>query len=381
MATSNIYGTTGMLFQMDANDFDPFQTYSLPNTWTTDATRASTASNPYSSLSYTSPGDFQSYNGWSNWNAADKTYRNQYADNGYSLDTAKSFYTQPSNGDWAAYQDALTQPGVTAANQAYDKAKKQLEEWSAGSGLYGSSIMANQATQSVLQPYMDALSVNAANAAAKRYETQDASSQFLANLANNIYGTRTSEWGKLDARNLQEALAQNSFNQTQDAQKLSQMNNLNSYNLSRSNAQNAFNMNQAQGNAQWNQWANTYDNNLLKEGWNNAADQAKFNALQNQQAFNNYNTIWQQINPGQEEYLQNQTASLAAGRENSSGSGLGSIIGGVGGILAAPFTGGTSLLGTISSGLGGLMSSGSGFSGPGYGYLGNAMLNAPMGGY
>ena len=148
MSSSNIYGTTGMPFQMDANDFDPFKTYSLPDTWTTDATKASSVTNPYSSLSYTNPGSYQSYNDWSNWQGADKTYRNQYTDNGYSLDTAKSFYTQPSNGDWAAYQDALTQPGVTAANQAYDKAKKQLEEWAGGSGLYGSSIMANQATQS-----------------------------------------------------------------------------------------------------------------------------------------------------------------------------------------------------------------------------------------
>jgi len=355
--SSNIYGTTGMLFQMDANNFDPFQTYSMPDTWTTGANKASNVTNPYGNLSYSDPGSYQSYNDWSNWQGADKTYRNQYNDNGYSLDTAKSFYTQPSNGDWAAYQDALTQPGATAAKQAYDLGTKQLAEWAGGSGLYGSSIMANQATQSVLQPYLDALTTNAANAAAKRYETQDASNQYLANLANNIYGTRTTEWGNLDARNLQEAIQQNQFNQNQDQQKLSQMMDLNRYNLSNSAAKNAFNTNVAQGNAQWNQWANTYDNGLLQQAWNNAADQAKFNSAQNQQAFNNYNSIWQQINPTEEEYTQNKTASLAQQRSDSSGTNWGSLIGSGVGLLAAPFTGGTSLLGTVVNGLGGLMGS------------------------
>ncbi len=57
MSSSNIYGTTGMLFQMDANDFDPFKTYSLPDTWTTNANKASNLSNPYGSLSYSDPGN------------------------------------------------------------------------------------------------------------------------------------------------------------------------------------------------------------------------------------------------------------------------------------------------------------------------------------
>lgn len=351
--SSNIYGTTGMLFQMDANNFDPFKTTSLPDTWTTNASKASSQSNPYSSLSYTNPGDFQSYNDWSNWQGADKTYRNQYNDNGYSLDTAKSFYTQPSNGDWASYQTALQTPGEVAAKQAYDLGTKQLSEWAGANGLYGSSVMANQATQSVLQPYVDALSVNAANAAAQRYQTQDASNQYLANLANSIYGTRTSEWGNIDARNLQEALAQNQYNQTQDQQKLSQQLALNQYNLQNANAQNAFNMNQAQGNAQWNQWANTYDNGLLQQGWNNTAAQAQWDANQNQQAFGNYQSIWSGINPGQEEYLQNQTANEAAKRDG--GNGLGGLMTGVGSLL------GMSLgSGALGSTIGGLMGTGLG---------------------
>ncbi len=252
----------------------------------------------------------------------------------------------------------MTKPGEVAAKQSYDTAKKQLEEWSTGSGLYGSSIMANQATQSVLQPYIDSLTNNAANAAAKRYQTQDASNQYLANLANNIYGTRTSEWGNLDARNLQEALAQNSFNQNQDAQKLSQMNNLNSYNLSRSNAQNAFNMNQAQGNAQWNQWATNADNNLLQQGWNNTAAQAQFDANQNQNVFNNYQSIWSGINPTQEEKTQNETANMANERANSGNADWARLIGGGIGLLASPLTGGTG--GLLGSTIGGLMGTGLG---------------------
>jgi hypothetical protein len=378
---SNIYGMTGLIGSLAANNYDLYGTTQLPSTWTGSAKTSSSVSNPFSGLSYSDPGDYQKYDSWANWTGADKTYRNQYNDNGYSLGKAKEFYQQPSNGDWASFQNALQQPGEIAAQQAYDKSKAALEEWAGAGGLYGSSIMTKQAKDSVYQPYMDALSTNAANAASTRYQAQDASSQYLANLANNIYGTRTNEWGNLDARNLQEALAQNQFNQTQDQQKAAQQQYLNSYNLSRSNNQNNFNLNKSQGDAQWNQWATNLDNAIMQEAYNNTVAGTKWNTSEQQRIYENNYNLWNNINPTEEEKTQNETASLAAGRDKANSTNWGSLIGSGVGLLAAPMTGGTSLLGSLTSGLGGLFGSSSGFSGGGYGELGNAMFNSTPSAY
>ena len=334
---SNIYGMTGLIGSLAANNYDLYGTSSLPSTWTGGATKSSSVSNPYGSLSYSDPGNYQSYDNWASWQDADKTYRNQYADNGYSVNTAKSMYTQPSGGDWATYQQSLQQPGEIAAKQAYDKSKSALEEWAGAGGLYGSSVMTQQAKDSVYQPYMDTMATNAAKAASTRYAAEDSSNQYLANLANSIYGTRTSEWGNIDARNLQEALAQNQFNQTQDSQQATQQQALNAYNLSKSNSQNSFNLNSANGNAQWNQWATGLDNGLLKEGYNNATSQVQWADKQNQQIYDNNYKLWNNINPTEEEKTQNETASMASSREQSeSGGGLGGLL-----------SGGLSALGTI----------------------------------
>lgn len=82
--------------------------------------------------------------------------------------------------------------------------------------------MSNQYGTNVYNKYLDALTTNAANAASTRYQAEDSSNQYRQPQVNSIYGTRTTEWGNIDARNLQEALAQNSFNQTQDPQKSTQ---------------------------------------------------------------------------------------------------------------------------------------------------------------
>ena len=354
---SNIFGMTGLIGGLAANNYDLYKQYELPQTWTGSAKTSSSVSNPFGNLSYSDPGDYQSFNNWSNWTGADKTYRNQYNDQGYSLGKAQEFYQQPSGGDWQNFQNSLQQPGEIAARQAYDKSKSALEEWAGGNGLYGSSIMTKQATDSVYQPYIDALTTNAANAASTRYQAQDASNQYLANLANNIWNTRTSEWGNLDARNLQEALAQNQFNQTQDQQKATQQQNLNTYNLNRSNNQNNFNLNQAQGNAQWNQWATNLDNAILREGYNNTVQGTQFAADQYQKVFDRNYQLWDNINPTQEEYTQNKTASEAAKREEDNS--LGGLMSGVG-----------SALGTVA-GLGGLDWIGGLFGSSGGGYIGS----------
>lgn len=72
-------------------------------------------------------------------------------------------------GDYNALQTALQRPGEIAAKTAYDQGQNNLANQMGGRGLYGSSIMANQARNALDTPYQNALTTNAAQAAAQRY--------------------------------------------------------------------------------------------------------------------------------------------------------------------------------------------------------------------
>lgn len=86
--------------------------------------------------------------------------------------------------DYDALQAALAAPGETAAKRAYEQAMQDIQAQMGGRGLYGSSIMQQQALTKAQQPYMDTLSTNAANAVAQRYGLQ---SSDLAN--QNTFNT------------------------------------------------------------------------------------------------------------------------------------------------------------------------------------------------
>jgi hypothetical protein len=75
-------------------------------------------------------------------------------------------------GDYDALQSALTTPGANAATTAYNQGTNKLTNTMGGRGLYGSSIMQNQQTNSLDSVYQKAMADNAANAAAQRYTLQ-----------------------------------------------------------------------------------------------------------------------------------------------------------------------------------------------------------------
>jgi hypothetical protein len=81
-------------------------------------------------------------------------------------------YSFMSGGDYDKLQSNLQQPGEIAANTAYNQGYNNLTNTMGGRGLYGSSIMQNQATNSLDRVLQDTLATNAAKAAATRYGMQ-----------------------------------------------------------------------------------------------------------------------------------------------------------------------------------------------------------------
>lgn len=112
-------------------------------------------------------------------------------------------------GDYAALQAALQTPGEIAARRAYEQGQTNLTNTMGGRGLYGSSIMANQARTALETPYMDTLAANAANAAAQRYNMQASDLQNRNNFGLNIYGQQMSENQNANNAALQNSMARN----------------------------------------------------------------------------------------------------------------------------------------------------------------------------
>lgn len=82
-------------------------------------------------------------------------------------------------GDYNAFQQALQQPGQISAGQAYNQGYQNLRATMGGAqGLYGSSMMGQQATQGLDRVYQEALAKNAAQAAATRYALESQEKQF-----------------------------------------------------------------------------------------------------------------------------------------------------------------------------------------------------------
>jgi hypothetical protein len=77
-------------------------------------------------------------------------------------------------GDYDKLQQALTQPGQQAAQNGYNSGTQNLNNAMGGRGLYGSSIMQQQQTQGLDREYMNSLASNSSNAAAQRYQMEQA---------------------------------------------------------------------------------------------------------------------------------------------------------------------------------------------------------------
>ena len=95
-------------------------------------------------------------------------------------------------GDYDKLQQALTEPGKIAAEEAYKTGLNDLKGFMGNNGMYGSSVMANQANQGINKQYMNANAINAANAAAQRYGLQQNDLQYgnTANMQDRQFADR-----------------------------------------------------------------------------------------------------------------------------------------------------------------------------------------------
>ncbi len=116
-------------------------------------------------------------------------------------------------GDYNRLEQNLRQPGEQAATDAYGQGYTNLKNVMGGQGLYGSSMMANQATQGLDKTYQNALAGNASNAAAQRYAMEQAGliDMNKYNLSReqqlNQYGLTQTELGMNQAANTQQSQA------------------------------------------------------------------------------------------------------------------------------------------------------------------------------
>jgi hypothetical protein len=119
-------------------------------------------------------------------------------------------------GDYNRLEENLRQPGERAATGAYNQGYNNLRQTMGGQGLYGSSIMANQATQGLDKVFQDSMANNAAGAAAQRYGLEQAGliDMNKYNLSReqqlNQYGMNQAELNMGQAANTQQAQANES---------------------------------------------------------------------------------------------------------------------------------------------------------------------------
>ena len=129
---------------------------------------------------------------WQNWTAQNAPSYGKVGTNAQTANwkwnnynVAAPTYNSLMSGDYEALQQALTTPGQIEAQNAYNQGLTNLNATMSGKGLYGSSMMGNQMNQGLNREYMNALSTNAANAAATRYgmEQQDLTNMSAQELA------------------------------------------------------------------------------------------------------------------------------------------------------------------------------------------------------
>jgi hypothetical protein len=181
--------------------------------------------------------------------------------------------------DYDALQKALQTPGQIAAQTAYNQGMLNLNDTMGGRGLYGSSMMQNQANQGLNTVYQNTLASNAANAAAQRYGLQSSD-------LNNMNQFNLSREQNLNQYGMTREQALNQHNM----QGLNAMINQNNNMWNANSTENARKMQYGQGQMNWNQayqdqlrnWENqkayeqyTYD--LAKNAYSNAQKESLVN--------------------------------------------------------------------------------------------------------
>jgi hypothetical protein len=187
--------------------------------------------------------------------------------------------------DYDALQTALQTPGEISARQAYTLGQTNLANTMGGKGLYGSSIMANQARTALDQPYIDALATNAAKAAASRYTLQQADLSNKNTFGTTVYGEQMGENTALQQLMAMQNYYQNTFGTDIYGKQLTQEQNMNQYGLDAAKAamtqnQNVYNASSADA-ARYQDYLKAkteYENtvNTTYTDWQNAQDLEKF---------------------------------------------------------------------------------------------------------
>jgi hypothetical protein len=161
-------------------------------------------------------------------------------------------------GDFNRLEESLRQPGEIAAQNAFQQGGDYLKNVMGGSGLYGSSVMGNQANNGLNQKYMDTMASNAAQAAAQRYGLQQNDLQFGAN-----YGLQRGDLSR-----------QNALDQYKAA--MTSRNLLNDYNNQR--FQFDYGLGESARNERNNLLQNRYQYDLASQAWRNALNENLMNA-------------------------------------------------------------------------------------------------------
>jgi len=306
---------TNMFSNMQTNGYNPFTTTPAPtwNNWTDNAV------NPMNFQ----PQEFK----FSQWQ--DTPSRSGYG----GVDPS---FKRLSEGNYRDFETALRTPGEIAAKKALNQGQINLNDTMNAGGMYGSSIMSNQANDKLYGNYLDTMANNSANAVGQRYGMEQRDNQFAGDFDRNVWNTKVGEWNNLNQMNLQENLAKNSaiFNQNQ---------NYNSYNMNKAN---------------WGLNAANQSNTLLAQPYEDQWRRATFNSSQDDRLWNRYNNFWSNADPLKDEEQVNRTASMAKQREGGSDGALGAL-GGIGGSLLGGVVGsvvpgvGTALGASLGGMLGG----------------------------
>ena len=90
--------------------------------------------------------------------------------------------------DYDAIQKAMYDPAAQAAGTAYNQGMNRLSDTMGGRGLYGSSLMQNQATQGLGATYQNTLANAASNAVKNRFDLQSQGLQQENAFNKDMYG-------------------------------------------------------------------------------------------------------------------------------------------------------------------------------------------------
>ena len=111
----------------------------------------------------------------------------------YDKVDAPDAYNKLLEGDYDRLETALRDPAQRAATNAYEQGQTYLNDLMTGRGMYGSSVMTEQANEGLNKKYMDSMADAASQAVAQRYGLQQGDEQFAAQNALQLANFMSNE--------------------------------------------------------------------------------------------------------------------------------------------------------------------------------------------